>query len=249
MNFYKYYEMLAETPKMILSRMKEKTYSSSSAGSVHPIEKFLRSPWMQQSGICFAVDVGANEGQFARMFRASFPDAFIVSFEPIEECFQQLVNNFKDDSRFDCYKVGVGEKKEIITFYKTNFSPASSFLKMKKETASAFAIESDCGQEKMQVDTLDNLLLSFDVPSRSFLKIDTQGFEMKILRGAKNLLDRFDFVLLELSLCQLYEEEPLFDDVYQFMIEKKFVVKAFLDVLKDPVMGKHLQVDVLFGKA
>lgn len=215
----------------------------------HPIERFLCSPWMQHFGISLGVDVGANEGQFAQIFRTAFPEATLVSFEPIDKCFNRLKDNFKNDKNFHGYKTGVGAKKEQISFHPTDFSPASSFLKIKQDVATTFSIKRAPEATKIQVDTLDNLLAPFELRQPAFLKVDTQGFELNVLKGAQKTLQTFTLVLLELSLSQMYEDEPLFDEIYRFMTEHGFVMRAVLDVLKDPKTGKHLQVDVLFEKA
>jgi hypothetical protein len=93
--------------------------------------------------------------------------------------------------------------------------------------------------------TLDEVLQSEGLQSPEFLKLDVQGYEIEVLRGGAQALDRAQVVLLELSFLQYNRAAPLFDEVIQFMKNKGFVVFDVCNLQRwqDEVL---LQADVFF---
>jgi hypothetical protein len=81
---------------------------------------------------------------------------------------------------------------------------------------------------------------------RPYLKIDTQGYELEVLRGATTVLGALVLVEAELSLLPTYEAGPLFEDVVAFLAEHRFSPIAFEGVLDDERTGEMLQVDAIF---
>jgi hypothetical protein len=78
------------------------------------------------------------------------------------------------------------------------------------------------------------------------LKVDTQGYELGVLRGAARALDDVVLVEAELSLLPTYEAGPMFEDVVAFLAEHRFSPIAFEGVLDDLATGEMLQVDAIF---
>ena len=170
-------------------------------------------------------DVGANRGQSINRFLKIFPNAEIHCFEPIKNNFLFLRENFKYRN-IKLNNFALGEKNEVKRFYINAKSSTSSFNKLTKNTGwlklrskesnkkmSSFTIES----KKIIVNSLDyckkNKIKKIDI-----LKIDTQGFEDKILLGSKNSLNN--------NIISIVELEMIFDDVY-----KKY--STFTDIEKN----------------
>jgi hypothetical protein len=91
--------------------------------------------------------------------------------------------------------------------------------------------------------------------SPDFLKLDTQGSELAILRGAKDALRRIGLVEVEVEFVEFYENQPLFGDVVQFMTNEGFellylnrVFGARRQMYQGPSRGQLLFADALFGK-
>jgi hypothetical protein len=84
---------------------------------------------------------------------------------------------------------------------------------------------------------------------RPYLKIDTQGYELEVLRGATAALDAIAMVEAELSLVSTYDGGPLFADVVAFLAADGFSPIAFEGVLDDPETGEMLQADAIFRAA
>jgi len=81
---------------------------------------------------------------------------------------------------------------------------------------------------------------------RILLKVDTQGYEMNVLRGGEALVGRATGLQLELSTVELYSGQPLYREVIQWVELRGFAVWAFIPGFRDPATGRMLQMDGLF---
>jgi hypothetical protein len=82
-----------------------------------------------------------------------------------------------------------------------------------------------------------------------FLKIDTQGYEDRVLRGAVELLPRAVGLQLEMSLVSLYEGQRRFDEMYVELVGKGFELWSMSPAFVDPRSGRLLQVDATFFRS
>jgi hypothetical protein len=102
-------------------------------------------------------------------------------------------------------------------------------------------------EETVDVKTLDEVLGSVSPSTRAFLKIDTQGYELEVLKGARELLNgRIVGVQLEMSLVPLYEGAPAYEEMLGEMTSRGFRL-AWLDPgFRDPKTRELLQFDAAF---
>jgi hypothetical protein len=104
--------------------------------------------------------------------------------------------------------------------------------------------------EEIEVDCLNNSWPELDCDGRSvWLKIDTQGYEHKVLAGADAVLDRVRCVQLEMSLVQLYDDSLLFEDLFPLMQKLGFQFIGLETGFTDRTTGRLLQVEGIFGRA
>ena len=97
--------------------------------------------------------------------------------------------------------------------------------------------------------TLDSFLGSeIKHEERIYMKIDVQGFEMLVLKGAEKILNQVVALELELSLAQLYQGGPLFIDMLKYMEELGFMVVSLNHVFSDAKTDQLLQVDGIFKR-
>jgi hypothetical protein len=78
------------------------------------------------------------------------------------------------------------------------------------------------------------------------IKIDTQGYELQVLKGASGLLHRVVAMQLELSLVALYEGAPTFSEMLSYMQSIGFEIFNIVPVFRDSRTGRVLQVDGYF---
>ncbi len=205
-----------------------------------PLEYHLRT-----LGIETVVDVGANEGRYARGVRGGGFQGRIVSFEPIASTFARLQETAAGDANWECHRFAVGDtngEAEITVAESTEFS---SFLAIESFVRDLHPTAVAARHERVQVRTLDGLFeqLRFD-DQKLWLKCDTQGFEKQVLDGVRQHLGAFEGVQLELSLRPLYKGQPSFDEMIELMRGQGFVLSDLLRGFSNE--WELLEVDGLF---
>lgn len=168
------------------------------------------------------VDVGASEG-FQSDWVNLGPHVHFIGFEPHEPSYQKLLKNKKDNQSI--FNHCLYDEKTTVQFHVTRKEDASSILRPNTEIISKYAIANRFDiieRLNMQSDTLDNVLLSHDISDVDFIKLDTQGTELNILKGGKTLLESAIGVDVEVGFSPFYENQPLFGDVNVFMADNGF---------------------------
>ncbi len=168
-------------------------------------------------GIQTIIDIGANMGHYARDMRKLFPEAQIYSFEPLSDCFKSLENEMRGDARFKAFNTALGESKGEATINRSSFHPSSSLLPMSAIHKKLYPKSANSVSEKIRIERLDDVLKNEALAPGILIKMDVQGFEDKVIGGAKETLGRADVAVIETSYVPLYENQPLFDDIYMLM--------------------------------
>lgn len=206
--------------------------------------------WLRYADIRTVIDVGAHTGEFASGLRGVLPDCTIHSFEPQQDAFEALTRRMAAYSGVHVYRTALGSSPGTATFHRNAFTKASSLLPISDMHRQAFGWTDAGTPIEVPVDTLDNALdLGGGNGGRVLLKLDVQGFELEVLRGAVRTLPAIDHVLVETSVGgPLYEREATFDDVYRFLADRGFRFTGIWDQMRDPRNDTPLQVDALFGR-
>ncbi len=184
------------------------------------------------------LDIGANIGQFHTLAKQTFQDSYIFSIEASNDCesyLKQITENYyigllaKDNSEYDFYSrkndptsTGNSIYKELTKFYSDN---QLNIIK----------------QKGIKLDDLFEDNSEFDL-----IKIDTQGSELDIIEGGKDLCSKAKGILLEISLTQYNEGAPIYDEVIRFMDNFGFKLAEILD--ENIVPEIISQQDILFIK-
>lgn len=195
-------------------------------------------------GIDILIDVGANVGQYARWFRDLGFEGKIVSFEPSAEAYSVLERSAARDDKWSCSREALGDADVSATLHIAGNSVSSSLLTMTNRHLTAAPDSKTVATEKVQVRKLDSIATP---RGRTWLKLDTQGYEMRVLRGATRTLERCDVIQLELSLQQLYEGAPSVIEVLTWLSPEYrivWVVPGFVDVAS----GTMLQFDAILER-
>lgn len=187
------------------------------------------------------LDVGASRGQFALFAAERWPTAEIVCFEPIPSAADILVAVLGD--RVSLHRTALGSRPGIATLNISAKDDSSSLLKIDRQKAE-YPGTGMVAQIDVSVDKLSNVLSS-GISRPSLLKIDVQGYELEVLRGSCEVLDEIDDVLCECSYQELYEGQPLVNDVVAFMAAAGFVLAGVFGVSR-ALSGEQLQADFLF---
>lgn len=204
--------------------------------------------WLVKYDFKTIVDVGANEGQFSEKARTLFPNAAIYAFEPLPDSFQKLQTNFTGDNLFHGFKMGVGDNKSSQQIHLNESSASSSLLPMGNLHKQVFEEAQEIKSIEINIDTLDNLLSAQDLQLPLLLKVDVQGYEDKVLRGATNILSIAQVIIIELTFKELYNGQPLFDDIYKTLTGYGYRFYGVIEQLTNPKTNEILQADGVFIK-
>ncbi len=202
--------------------------------------------WLRNMGINSVIDVGANNGNFVRLINTVLPEASIYTFEPLMNTYEELIKMTAHIKKVKYFNHALGDTDGETIIYHNEFSPSSSMLKVKDAHTEAFPYAKNVTREKIVIKKLDSIIDELALIPKILLKIDVQGFELTVLRGALRALPIFDIIILETSFVELYEGQPLFDDIYKYLTKHGFQFIGNLEQLSNPSNGQILQADSIF---
>lgn len=190
------------------------------------------------------IDVGANVGQFASWVRRSGFDGPIISFEPQPDEHAELAAASELDAEWTVApRCAVGSGDGTAQIHVAGNSQSSSMLEMldlHKDNAPASVYVDSL---ETPVRRLDDLLAEFDFdPAGALLKIDTQGFESEVLRGASLTLPVIAAAHVELSLAPLYDGQALVSEIFALFGAAGLELSIINDCFNADD-GKILQID------
>jgi FkbM family methyltransferase len=200
-----------------------------------------------RTGVTAVADVGANAGQYAKLLRGNGFTGRIVSFEPLAGPYRALAQAARADAGWEPVRTALGAGQGSVTVRVAGNSYSSSVLDMLDAHREAAPGSSYVGTEEAPLTTVD---AAFErhrlVPERTLLKIDVQGYEGEVLRGAAGVLARLAAVQVELSLVPLYAGQPLMAEVTDLLERQGLALWAIEPGFTDPRTGRMLQCDGVF---
>ena len=193
------------------------------------------------------VDVGAYTGQTAHDYLASFPDAEIFALEPTQVSYSQLRKKFEFDSRVNCLNLAVSDTDGEISFNINEFSPTNSILPTDDDASTHWGDEllNTVENVTVQCKTLDNLCHQENIKHIHILKLDVQGAELQVLRGASQLLhsNNISIIYLEIIFVPTYREQSTYYEIGSFLSGKGYSLYGMFNLTYDKRLK---QADMLF---
>ncbi|RPJ77658.1 MAG: FkbM family methyltransferase [Alphaproteobacteria bacterium] len=205
----------------------------------------LNQHWLLNTDIKTVFDIGANTGQFARLIHEVLPDAFIYSFEPLEECYQKLKTKEREIANFKAFNIALGDTDGEIEFYRNEFPPSSSILPMADLHKQNYPFTDKEYLLKVKVARLDDIARDLVNKDNLLIKIDVQGYEDKVIAGGTELIKKAKILIIETSFLPLYVGQPLFENIYDSLREN-FRYMGALSQSRNLIDGSILQEDSIF---
>lgn len=193
------------------------------------------------------IDIGANRGQFALAVRHYFPDAILVSFEPLPGPASVFQTLFAKDSRTVLHNVAIGPRREHATMHVSGHDDSSSLLPISPLQNELFTGTAEVTTTVVKVAPLDTFLTEDDILPPAMLKLDVQGFELDALAGCESLLTRFDWVYCECSFLELYSGQKLAGEVVNWLARRGYELAGIFSPQCDSE-GMIVQADFLFRR-
>ncbi len=197
---------------------------------------FLKMICSEKPKLC--IDIGANIGNYSKYLLENSLTK-IIAFEPMPQSFKELHNlkkKYKD--RLNIYNVGVGDKQtnKILYYDKNNLQWAN----FNSEVNSIDYLRNNNKKIKCKINTLDNLLkkkIKFKINKIDLIKIDTEGFELEVLEGAKKTIKKLKPKYIQLE----YNWHHLFKNVNLYYFSKKLKDYDTYKIL--PFSKKLMKID------
>jgi FkbM family methyltransferase len=160
------------------------------------------------------VDVGANIGTSTFRFREANPNARIYCIEPVMEIYNELESNVLHPLT-SCHRLALGDKEEESTIY-TTYNPLTSSLFKTSETR---------GSQKVEMTTLDRFAEQNSIEQIDLLKIDTEGYDLHVLKGAQGLLNdgRIEYVMVESGFQPGNKKHVLYHQYQEWFTDRGYV--------------------------
>ncbi len=166
-------------------------------------EKYYGEP--ASSRVRVVVDIGANFGQSAERFARLFSSSVVYTIEPAQEVFDELFLRFAGEERVNPLRYAMSDEDGVVRLHHSEHSQCSSLDSPWKGAGSC---------EEVASRRLDTLCAEIGVEKIDVLKIDTEGHDVRVLRGAESLLSAgaIDIVIVE---CGFLQDDPCHANFYE----------------------------------
>lgn len=163
--------------------------------------------------INYVLDVGANKGWFAKHIRMMGYQGYIFCFEPLRADCDSISRLARGDPSWRVFNFALGGEDTTKLFNVISGpggdSASSSFLQPKFSIADFVGAEQKVEPIAIRRidDVLDEVIQDAATP-RIFLKLDTQGYDLEVLRGCVRWIDKISILQSEVSITPLYNDMP-----------------------------------------
>lgn len=187
-------------------------------------------------------DVGANIGQSTKHFINDYNKATIYAFEPFLAAYNELESGYSS-TRVKCFKIALGNTighQEVVPFT-GDLSVLNSL--------SEFATNTSGGEaEKIEITTGDHFVQEHAIPQIDLLKIDTEGYEIEVLKGFKNFIDqgKIKAILCEVGFSRANQRNTHISDLMNYMELLDYHLYGMYDTENQQIKDAHNFGNLLF---
>ncbi len=180
------------------------------------------------------IDVGAHKGETISLFSKNFNIRSIDCYEASKKNFVFL-ENFKKNklkSKINIHNLALGAEEKEMDFFQTSESSSSTFCKIdfnskyfkrKKKILDFFHKENYIvDKQKIKLTTLENEFRKFNYKSIDILKIDTEGFEFDVIKGAKNKIKEIKYIYFEHHFDSMIIKDYKFSQIHDYLTQFNF---------------------------
>ncbi|MBP4140514.1 FkbM family methyltransferase [Flavobacterium sp. P4023] len=170
-------------------------------------------------------DIGMNHGQTLNKILEIFPESFVYGFEASKYCFKDLILSYSDKKNVVMNNTAMGDIEGILKFNEYSWDAMNSFLE--RSYGKAHIIET----YDVNVTTVDDYCFKNQIAKINLLKSDTEGFELKVLKGAKKMMieNKIQFVLIELFFDLNFFEQSSVGEIFSYLENNDFSLVKFYD--------------------
>lgn len=188
-------------------------------------------------GVNCVMDVGGHFGEYGRFLRAVGYTGTIISFEPVEASWEKLCRMAHADGNWMVHRMALGSADGFAELNLTAGSDFASFLGPNEYARAEFPGSSlVLGRERVTVKRLDGIFADVTrgvLNPRVYLKLDTQGYDLEVLKGAAGCLNRIAALQSEVSVKPIYQGQPSLTDALAQIDRLGFELGGLYPVTRD----------------
>ena len=207
--------------------------------------------WMlRATEVDLVLDVGANVGQYASALRRAGYTGRIVSFEPVAEPFRALADAAAGDPLWDVHPYALGAEDGTAEINTTPGTMSSMLSASEFGRGWSDKLE-ETHTETIQIRRLDSVFaeVTGGRPVRAYLKLDTQGFDLEVFRGAGEALGSVVAMQSEVACLSIYDGMPRLQEQLSAYEDEGFETVGMYPVSRDPKTLRVIEFDLLMVRA
>lgn len=179
------------------------------------------------------IDVGAFKGEWAGLCRAVFPQSRVLMIEPVPDRVRQLQERCARDPNLSVLQALVGSSECNLSF-------------VEQESNSHVTAAPRAESQALPSKPLDALVRDTPFARSELIKIDAQGYDLEIIKGATVTLRSAEVVIIELSLIPLHSFAPTLRDAIDALDDRGFRLFDICSFIRRPVDDTLWQLDAMF---
>lgn len=191
-------------------------------------------------------DVGANVGEYSALVQRLIPAARIYAFEPAADVYAELTRRFSHTAGHEVFNLGFSDEERTVDLhsYTVEGQSVSLISSIDRRLPTQVVQVEVSGTERIHVSTLDNFCAARGIEQIDLLKLDVEGHELAVLRGARTLLERgaIRMIQFEFGPANIYSRTYLYD--FWSLLSAKYDLFRILPGGVAPIThyGEHLEI-------
>lgn len=183
--------------------------------TVEAINKFFKA-----TRLC---DIGAHKGHWSFVMHQLNPQLeSVVMFEPQTKLISHLKSRKLDGVKKVIYQCALGDREQQLTLM--GGTASASLYETANNQRQYFPGSTNQESEVVEVKVLDDVYRKDDLEYPDLIKMDVQGYELNVLKGARNVLAHARYLVIELSLREFYKGQPPLWQLWRFLDEEQYVM-------------------------
>jgi len=186
------------------------------------------------------LDIGAAKGYWSEFAHYFYPDAAFYLIDPLVESEPRLQHLCATKQNFSYLLCAAGEAEGQLPMSIASDLDGSSLFSFNVNGTT------DAPERIVQVRTIDSLLATGKIAAPQLVKIDVQGYELKVLNGGTKLFETTEVFILEVSLFEFLPGMPIVHQVVDYMVRRHYVLYDVAGYLRRPYQSDLGQLDLVF---
>jgi len=196
------------------------------------------------------VDVGAYQGLWISKYLRKYSNSSAYLIEPHEKSFANLQKKFGELSNVQLFKVGLSNINGLKEVNVNSKAYTNSLLELDPEAPKSWKKNKfeHLYQEKVETITLQDFVKKNKIKRINILKLDVQGYESRVLKGAEMLLkdSLIDILVLEVIVAPTYKDQSKINEIFEIFENNNYKLYGIYDIEKNSKREKIQQFDVIF---